>query len=156
MGGSLRREQGTCVRVGPVVSPGDTSCHTQVFSQWDVIVMLIKSTSYLMRDGLESHWTSGKGIRSISISFVAEECFGWIPLLQSCWPPRILWFHWPLLRSASHCLSRGPDFPHPVLCGWLHGFLSPICPLVFGLLCLLFTFYLLTLRLYTNLRPLLK
>lgn len=60
----------------PVVSPEAGSCHTQAFKQWDVIVMLIKSTACLVCDGSGSRWTSGKGIRPISLSFVAKECFG--------------------------------------------------------------------------------
>lgn len=119
-GGHVTERRG--VVCGPVCVCGScgftsaTCCHTQAFSQWDVMVMLIKSRAYLMRDGLGSHWTSGKGIRPISISFEAKECFGWIPLLWSCWPPRILWFHWPELFSASYCLNRDPDFPHSFLC----------------------------------------
>lgn len=82
---------------------GAGSCHTQAFNQWDIIVMLIKSTACLMCDGSGSRWTSGKEIRPISLSFVAKECFGWI---RSCWPTRILWFHLSVFHSASYCLNR--------------------------------------------------
>jgi len=54
---------------GPVVSLG---CHTHGFSQWDGIAMLIKSTAYLKGDGSGSHCTSGKGVSSISLCFVAR------------------------------------------------------------------------------------
>ena len=55
---------------------GPGSCRTQAFKQWDVIVMLIKSTAYLVCDESGSHRTSGQGIRPISLSFVAEACLG--------------------------------------------------------------------------------
>lgn len=43
---------GMCVRVGRVVSLG---FHRQSFNQWDVIVLLIKSTAYFMDGASGSH-----------------------------------------------------------------------------------------------------
>lgn len=107
--GGHAAERGVCGYVCVCRSCGFTGaggCHTRAFKQWDVITMLIKSTAYLMCDGSGSHWTSGKGIRPISFFFVAKGCLGWIPLLWSCWPPRILWFQWFQSSQLLNCLKR--------------------------------------------------
>lgn len=52
---------GMCVRVGRVVSLG---FHRQSFNQWDAIVLLIKSTAYLMHGASGSQLVGREYVQS--------------------------------------------------------------------------------------------
>lgn len=121
-----------CVRVGRVVSLG---FHRQSFNQWDVIVLPIKSTAYLMHGASGSHWTSGKGICSVSLFFVTEVLLveallsGAVDLPESCG------FIGSLFITSSYCLNKDPGIPHFFFSGCLQcslWFFSPrVCVFLF-------------------------
>lgn len=117
-----------CVRVGRVVSLG---FHRQSFNQWDVIVLLIKSTAYFMHGASGSHWTSGKGICSVSLFFVTEVLLveallsGAVDLPESCG------FIGSLFITSSYCLNKDPGIPHFFFSGCLQCSLWFFFPPVF-------------------------